>query len=716
MSELLADAGTGWLSSHVIWNVMWAGLALLTISLLVLMQTRWGQAKPLSKCVVLSIFAHLLLIAYAHMTQLFAPGPARAPAPVSFKLSSVAVEEKAERPQRESETAKPWEVAPAASTHQMQAVPLARREQANRPQSEQAYDWAVEESPISDSIAPPLELADQNELAEPSTSLPDAPSALRGSAVAAAEIATLPVAAKPIEKGVAAAIGAAAVAPTLARRKATGASPTEPAPPPIEAMQEDRQMDDQIHQLAEMATTAEPADAIQSEIDQLHAADNRIDGPSVASTRADQEGTPAQAASNRTAVDLENQAQLQQLGVPVPATSRRTLAASPLPLAMQARVAENQADIIQAQGGDPRIEAAVDAALVWLAANQEDDGRWDASRHSSGNEQRVLGHDRYGAGADADTGVTGLAVLAFLARGHTHLEGKHRKNVQHGLEFLISQQAETGSLGGESRVFAQMYCHGIAMLTLSEAYAMTRDERIRPALDAALRYSFAAQHQTSGGWRYQPGDLGDMSQFGWQVMALHSAQLAGVETPERTRELMLRFLRSVSTGDHNGLASYRPGERATSVMTAEALVCRIFMNAENQQATVEEAANYVARFEPAPGKPNLYFWYYGTLGMHQLQGPRWRSWSASLQRQLLTSQRAGGLEAGSWDADTVWGCYGGRVYTTAMATLSLEVYFRYLPIYYDLQNRPAPIAQAPPRPPAPNNVRISSKSDLLAPR
>ncbi|EAQ77757.1 hypothetical protein [Blastopirellula marina] len=711
---LLADANSSFLSSHVIWNVMWAGLAVLTISLLVLMQTRWGQAKPLSKCVVLSIFAHLLLIAYAHMTQLFAPGPARAPAPVSFKLSNVAFEEKADRPTQQAQQAKPWEVSPTASLPAPQAAPLARREDPNAAVSDPAHDWPSEDAPLSQTVTPPLDAAEEAELTEPNAAPIEPSIAPRGSMIAAAEIAPLAAAAAAETAAeVADAMGNTPMAPTLARRDSTGPPAAETTPPLIEPTEDDRHMDDQIHQLAEMASTAKPADAIQSEIDQLRAADNRIDGPTATSARAEN-GTPAQLAAARASGDQKKLAQLDQLGVPAPATNRRTLAASPLPLAMQARVAENQKDIIQAQGGDPRIEAAVDASLVWLAANQEDDGRWDASRHTAGDEQRVLGHDRYGAGADADTAVTGLAVLAFMARGHTHLEGKHRAHVQHGLEFLISQQAETGSLAGEARLFAQMYCHGIAMLTLSEAYAMTRDDRIRPALEAALNYSFQSQHQTSGGWRYQPGDLGDMSQFGWQVLALHSAQLSGIETPERTRDLMTRFLRSVSSGDNNGLAGYRPGERTTPVMTAEALVCRIFMDAENSPATVEEAANYVARFEPGPGKPNLYFWYYGTIGMHQLQGERWRSWSGSLQRQLLNNQRGGGIEAGSWDPDTVWGCYGGRVYSTAMATLSLEVYFRYLPIYYDLQNRPAPVAQAPAR--IPNSVRISSKPENLAPR
>ena len=50
--------------------VIWIGVAVLLLALLILMRTRWGQSQPLSKCVVLSVFAHLLLFLYAHGTRL----------------------------------------------------------------------------------------------------------------------------------------------------------------------------------------------------------------------------------------------------------------------------------------------------------------------------------------------------------------------------------------------------------------------------------------------------------------------------------------------------------------------------------------------------------------------------------------------------------------------------------------------------------------------
>ena len=105
----------------------------------------------------------------------------------------------------------------------------------------------------------------------------------------------------------------------------------------------------------------------------------------------------------------------------------------------------------------------------------------------AGIEHKVAGHDREGAGTDADTGITGLAMLACLANGQTHLEGKYRKNVQRGLEFLLRSQAADGNLAGSARLYARMYCHGMASLALSEALALTGDVRIRPYVERAVR-------------------------------------------------------------------------------------------------------------------------------------------------------------------------------------------------------------------------------------
>jgi hypothetical protein len=353
-----------------------------------------------------------------------------------------------------------------------------------------------------------------------------------------------------------------------------------------------------------------------------------------------------------------------------------------IPEMYKLRVAANRSEVAAHHGGSPETEKAVHAALRWLADNQAADGRWKAGDHGAGRDENVLGHARQNAGSKADTGVTGLALLAFLAGGNTHKQGEHQDNLRRGLEFLLRTQARDGNLGGNASTYEFMYCHAMAACALSEAFGMTREPRLREPVERAIRYSIAAQDPRGGGWRYHPGDSGDTSQLGWQLMALKSAELAGIPMPETTRRGIARFLQGVSAGTHGGLASYRAGEKVSHSMSAEALVCWQFLGISRDHPACNEAGDFLLTELPGQGgQPNDYYWYYGTLAMYQLQGDYWRQWNAALQKTLLKRQIKDGPLAGAWDTDTVWGGYGGRIYTTAIATLSLEVYYRFLPLY-----------------------------------
>ena len=114
-------------------------------------------------------------------------------------------------------------------------------------------------------------------------------------------------------------------------------------------------------------------------------------------------------------------------------------------------------------------------------------------------------------------------------------------------------------------------------------------------------------------------------------------------------------------------------------MTAEALLCRYFLNGYVAPGTLMEATRRVGTERPTPQHVNLYYWYYGTLAMYHAGGSDWDSWNQEMKSTLLTLQNKTGKDAGSWPANGVWGGYGGLAYSTAMATLNLEVYYRYLP-------------------------------------
>lgn len=361
-----------------------------------------------------------------------------------------------------------------------------------------------------------------------------------------------------------------------------------------------------------------------------------------------------------------------------------------IPATYRLRDLARRKEIARQNGGTDASEEAVERSLAWLASVQEPEGYWDGSKWGSGRiETDEAGINRQRAGAEADTGLTGLAVLAFLGAGYTQEEGKYSRAVGKALDWIISKQREDGYLGGNATRYAGMYCHGMAAYALAEAYGMRSerqtDDRLGQAVARAVQFTVGMQNRNDGGWRYLPDWSGDMSMFGWQMMALKSADIAGIAIPETARNLMLKFLVDRSLGPQKGLAAYHPeyGPEITTAMTAEALFCKQMMGIPRNNPASREAVEYLLDSEHVPRKsyPNLYYWYYGTLAMYQYGGAEWTQWNNLLRELLVESQVKRGPLAGSWNPDGPWGGYGGRIYSTALATLSLEVYYRFLPLY-----------------------------------
>jgi hypothetical protein len=676
---LLADSTTGSipLANQVLSVAIWVGVAVLTIALLILMRTRWGQVQPLSKCVVLSVFAHVLLILFAYTTRLL-ENQVSVGQDDAFQVAFVPSDQPPRDGEQEAEP-NPWDEFLPGETPEPEAAPSHRMEVAT---------GTIEREAPETSWEPPLETFTEDNIptTEPQRDIAQhqVPTPQRPTAVASQPV---PIEPPPRVERRVAPQPVVVPLPDGPQRMA----PSPPQPPPATERSEPQlpteiySMGSRMQQLADVAVRAETADALASSTDQVARSENR--GLSQVDSAGMREQAPQP--TDASLVPLPTPAsQTRQITTPKPQLVEQALAAmprrlgdgQPLPEAYRLRSIPQRQEVAVGLGGTVKAAAAVDAALTWLAAQQEQDGRWDASRWAAGIEHKIAGHDRKGAGTEADTGVTGLVILAMLANGQTHLEGKFRKNVQRGLEFLLRSQAPDGNLAGEARLFAHMYCHGMALLSLSEALAMTGDVRIRPYVERGVQYTINSQHPTTGGWRYQPADDGDMSQFGWQVMALKSAALAGIRIPQKTREGMLHFMQRCEQGRRGGLCGYQPGAPASRPMTAEALACRYFLDLAPNQTLVDEATEFICGELPQAGTPNLYYWYYGTVALFQVQGPVWHRWNEAMQSQLLRLQRTDGHLAGSWNADTVWGSYGGRIYSTAMATLCLEVYYRYLPL------------------------------------
>jgi hypothetical protein len=118
-------------------------------------------------------------------------------------------------------------------------------------------------------------------------------------------------------------------------------------------------------------------------------------------------------------------------------------------------------------------------------------------------------------------------------------------------------------------------------------------------------------------------------------------------------------------------------------MTAEALAMRAMLDLPMSAQAIQEAQQMMLGQLPGRGEPNFYYWYYATLALHQTKqsSGAWTTWNEALKSELLSTQVTEGDLGGSWDPRCVWGGHGGRIYTTALGCMCLEVYYRYLPIF-----------------------------------
>ncbi len=334
----------------------------------------------------------------------------------------------------------------------------------------------------------------------------------------------------------------------------------------------------------------------------------------------------------------------------------------------EGRTQEQRARLVAARGGNQASEDAVELGLAWLAAHQRQDGSWHLD-HKEG--QCNCPHP---GTVGTSTGATALALLPFLGAGYTHQQGKYKDVVGEGLYYLTGRMIETPH-GGDLQE-GTMYSQGIAAIALCEALAMTGDQQLKPYAQKAVDFIVHAQHPR-GGWRYVPGSPGDTTVTGWQVMALKSAKLAGLYVPSHTTELAKEYLDSVQDSGGVFYGYQRPGK--DSGPTSVATLLRMYLGWQRNDPRLVGGYAFLASQGPSP--TNMYFNYYATQVLHHHGGSDWERWNIRMRDLLVARQASSGHETGSWYFEDAYGKAGGRLYTTAMCTMILEVYYRHMPLY-----------------------------------
>lgn len=342
------------------------------------------------------------------------------------------------------------------------------------------------------------------------------------------------------------------------------------------------------------------------------------------------------------------------------------------------RTAAGKAGLLKRMGGTDASEAAVARGLVWLKNHQFPDGSWNFD-HIHGPECNCTMPGRL---SNNPNGATAMALLAFLGAGQTHQEGESQSVVRRGIEYLLKGGTPVGKgicFYGNLQGPPTYYTHGLVTIALSEAFAMTHDAELRPAVAGAIEFLVATQH-TQGGWRYFPGQPGDTSVVAWELMALKSAQFSRIKVPPKVFGGIDRFLGSVASMRGSQYA-YMPERKSnpTPSMTAAGLLCRMYLDWNETSGGLRAGVHFLDEHGPEPD--DMYYNYYATQVLHHWGGEEWNRWNRVMRDHLINTQVRRTHADGSWDVADRHGNMGGRLYMTSLALLTLEVYYRHLPLY-----------------------------------
>ena len=334
------------------------------------------------------------------------------------------------------------------------------------------------------------------------------------------------------------------------------------------------------------------------------------------------------------------------------------------------RSAAGRAGAVSKFGGTAAGQQSLLKALLWLQKVQNADGSW-------GKKKKI--------------GITGLALLTFLAHGETHLSKQFGVTVQKAIQWLVYDK----NLSGKSH---EGYAVAIKAYALSEAYAMTGISIIAPEMNRTMAHIIKNQ-QPLGSFDYdykQSTQRQDLSLSGWHYQAMKAAYGAGSEVDGLNEAIAKSINWLKRSGGSNRSFTYitdgenfdgAKAERAKSMRAVGALCLQLF--GEGNCAEIKDDINLIATqdLETLTWTPkhtfSLYGWYYATQVMFQNGGKNWNSWNKKFQKMLTVNQKAEGY----WEYPNMSNFIGGylgeitaeRVYATTLAGLMLTVYYRYLP-------------------------------------
>ena len=318
-------------------------------------------------------------------------------------------------------------------------------------------------------------------------------------------------------------------------------------------------------------------------------------------------------------------------------------------------------------GGDQSTEDAVVKALDYFKDRQNENGSWGGQR---------------------STAMTGLVLLAYLGHCETPDSRKYGMTVTKGLTFLINQSLENHGRLRTDDERHWVYEHAIATYALCEAFSMIKHGRrqvpkLKEACLASVPLIIGGQNETGGfDYEFNSGRRGDLSITGWMFQALKAASLTGLEFDGMKKCVRNMTDYVIEMHGKKGFGYVSPGDKYT--LTGVGCLC-LQMGGRGNRSEVRKGISYIAEHELKfdTDDASAYAWYYNTQAMFQHGGSHWKEWNKMMKPELVAKQKGDGAwpdEGG--DADAASSKAAGNdaeLYRTALFTLMLEVYYRYLP-------------------------------------
>ena len=319
-------------------------------------------------------------------------------------------------------------------------------------------------------------------------------------------------------------------------------------------------------------------------------------------------------------------------------------------------------------GGTPACEDAVMNSLRFLQKTQNDDGSWE------GNHKVAM---------------TGLALLAYLGHCETPLSEEFGETVTAAITYLVNVSVkQKGKLGDDLKSNHWCYEHGIATYALAESYTFCNQlginiPNLQESVQDSVQWIINNQHK-SGGWEYlfseDKGRGGDLSIAAWQMQALKAGKATGLEFKSYRGAISGGLTFGGNCHSSDGSYAYTMNGGGKITLTGAGALC-VQQHKGASDAGSRSAVKYLdkkSEFNFKAGPCNLYEHYYSSQAMINAGGNPWNRYNELFRDDLLAAQN----KDGSWPnpgGKGHAGHTGSATYRTALCTLMLEVYYRFLP-------------------------------------